>query len=156
MKKIFNKNYILLLILLVLTVFITLLLSNIYLSKNKLTSEFYQYSNKIGVNELEEYIIENSDTIIYISDKYDLTNEIFEKKFIQKINEKNLKSNLIYIDVNDIDKNSVVNLKKKYNINLDLSNFPVIIVLIDKTVVKNVHVDNYSNVDEIINYEVFE
>ena len=45
---------------------------------------------------------ENADVIIYISDKYDLTHESFEKKLQKKIDNLNIKENLIFLDKLDI------------------------------------------------------
>ena len=74
-----KKNYIILIVLVVSTVFVTLFISDVYLQKSKKESICYQYLNRIMLTELDEYIIENPNSIIYISDKYDLSNEHFEK-----------------------------------------------------------------------------
>lgn len=156
MKEINKKNYLILVVLLVVTALLTLSLSNIYLNKEKLTSNFYQYSNKITPSEFDEYMIEHSDVIIYVSNKYDLTNEIFEKKFKSKIEELNLKHNLIYIDQNDIEKDFLKKLKEEYDINIDLDKCPIIITIIDKKVVKNIIVNSDSDIDTLIEYGAFE
>ena len=119
-------------------------------------SDFYEYSNKITPEEFDEFMIENSDVIIYISDKYDLTNETFEKEFENKIDELNLKHNLIYIDKKNIDKNFLNKLKKSYNINVNLEETPIVIAIVDNKVIKNISINNDSNVETLIEYEVFE
>ena len=156
MREIPKKNYYILVVLLVVTAGLTMLLSNLYLNKEKMVSNFYEYSNKITPQEFNEYIIENPDLIVYISDKYDLTYETFETNFKNKIDNLNLKEKLIYIDKNYINKDFVNELKKIYKINIDLNNTPIIIVVIDKKVIKNVSITNDSNVDSIIEYGVFE
>ena len=156
MKKIFQKNYIILVVLLVVTVFFTLFLSNLYVSKNKLVSNFYEYSNKIKTEEFDEYMIENPDTILYISDKYDLTHETFENKFEEKINNLNLKENLVFIDKDEITDKFLNKMSNTYEINIELNNIPIIIVIVDNTIVKSVYIQNDSNVETIIDYEVFE
>ena len=156
MKEIPKKNYYILAILLIVTVLLTLVLYNLYLNKEKLVSNFYEYANKITPEEFDEYIVENSDLIIYISDKYDLTYETFEKKFEDKINDLNLKENLIYIDKNNIDNEFLKKLKSSYNINIDIDNTPIIIVMVDNEVIKNISISNDSNVETIIEYEAFE
>lgn len=156
MREIPKKNYYILVVLLVVTAGVTMLLSNLYLNKEKMVSNFYEYSNKITPQEFNEYIIENPDLIVYISDKYDLTYETFETNFKNKIDNLNLKEKLIYIDKNYINKDFVNELKKIYKINIDLNNTPIIIVVIDKKVIKNVSITNDSNVDSIIEYGVFE
>ena len=156
MKEIPKKNYYILVVLLAVTVLLTLSLSSIYMNKEKLVSNFYEYSNKITPEEFDEFMTENSDVIIYISDKYDLTHETFERNFENKIDELNLKHNLIYIDKNDIDEEFLNELKKTYNINIDLQKAPIVVVIIDEEVIKNISVQPDSNVDTLIEYEVFE
>lgn len=156
MRQIPKKNYYILVVLLIVTVLLTLSLSYVYKNKEKLASNFYEYSNKIKPQEFDEYMIENSDFIMYISDKYDLTYEEFESSFKEKLEKLNLKNNLIYIDKNDIDKEFLNKIKKEYNINIEIKDTPIIIVVVDNFVIKNVSVDTDSNVDTLIEYEVFE
>ena len=156
MREIPKKNYYILVVLLLATVLLTISLSNLYSNKEKLTSDFYNYANVITPEDFDEFMTENSDVIIYISDKYDLSHNTFEKKFETKIEELNLKHNLIYIDKENIDSEFLNKLKKMYQINLDLEKLPVAIVVVDKKVVRNVSVTSNSNVDTIIEYEVFE
>lgn len=156
MKEIPKKNYCLLVVLLAVTVVLTLSLSSIYLNKEKLVSNFYEYSNKITVEEFDEYMVENSDTIIYISDKYDLTLGDFEKKLQNKLDEKNLKQNFVFLDKKDINDKFLNKLKNTYKINIDLEKTPIIIVVVDKRVIKNVTVTSSSDVNTLIDYEVFE
>ena len=80
MREIPKKNYIILVVLLAVTAFLTLFLSNIYKNKEKLTSNFYEYANKITPESFDEFMTENEDVIIYIGDKYDLTLETVEKE----------------------------------------------------------------------------
>ena len=54
MKEIPKKNYYILVVLLVVTVGLTLLLSNLYVNKEKMVSNFYEYSNKITSEEFDE------------------------------------------------------------------------------------------------------
>lgn len=156
MRKIPSKNYIILVVLLVVTVFLTLLLANIYTSKNKLTSSFYEYSNKISIDEFEQYLVENPDAIVYISDKYDLTHETFEEKFKEKIDNLNLKKNLVFINKEEIDRDFIKKLNNNYKINIDINTTPIILVTVDKKIVKSIYVDKNSNVDTFIDYEIFE
>lgn len=155
MKKYFNKNYAVLAILLIFTVLLTLLLSEIYVSRNKLTSDFYQYLNKIMPDEFSEYVIENPDSIIYISDKFDLTNELFEEEFKNKLDNLNLKKNTVFIDKNSIDKKFINAFAEEYEIDINLSNTPIVIVMIDNKVIKYINVDKTVDVNSFIDYGAF-
>ena len=156
MREIPKKNYMILAVLILVTVLITLVLSNIYLNREKLVSNFYNNNNTIRTNDFDEYLMEYSDLIIYISDKYDLSHESFEKKFEKKLIDLNLKNNLVYIDKNELDKKFLKKLKEEYDLSIDLKKTPLIVVIIDKKVIKSTIVTNESNVDTIINYEAFQ
>lgn len=156
MKKTNSKNYIILVILLIVTVFLTLTLVSVYKSKEKFASEFYNLSNKITVDELEEYIIENPDSIIYISDKYDLTKEDFEMKLNNKLKELNLEEKFVYIDTAEMTKEDSNVLEKKYRVNFKEEDTPIILVVIEKEIAKKIYVEDALNVDDFIDYEVFE
>ncbi len=156
MQKKINKNYFSLVVLLAFTVVLTLFISNLYLSRNKLVSEFYEYSNKITTEEFNSYMTENSDAIIYISDKYDLTNAKFEEKFRDKIDNLNIKNKMVYIEKSEIDKQFIDNLEKKYKNNIEISDYPIVLVIVDNKIIKSVNVNNETDVDNFINYEVFE
>lgn len=155
MREIPKKNYYILAILLIVTVILTLLLSSISLNKEETFSDFYEYSNKIVPEEFDEYMLENNDIIIYISSKYDLSNKTFENRFQKKLNNLNLKENLIFIDKNDINTKFLKKFKKTYGINLNLKKTPIIVVIIDEKVIKKITVSSNTNVDTIIEYEDF-
>ena len=156
MKQIPKKNYFILIGLIFVTVFITLSLVNIYKNKDKLTSSIYNYSNKITNEEFDEYMVESSDLIIYIADKYDLTNDSFEKSFMNKIDEINLKEKLIYIDKSQLSKEFLNKLKNNYGINIDIKKLPIIAVIVDRNFIKSVYVNENQDAERIIQYEVFE
>lgn len=155
MREIPKKNYIILVVLLAVTAFLTLFLSHIYKNREMLTSNFYQYANKITPESFDEFMTENEDVIIYIGDKYDLTLEKVEKKLSQKIDELNLKHSLIYIDKEYVDKKFIKKLKG-YDINIDLNKLPVVVVVVEEEVIKNVILNSKTNIDELIISEAFE
>ena len=156
MKQVQRKNYYILIVLIVVTILLTLSLASVYKNRDKLVSSFYNYANKITSNEFDEYITESSDLIIYISDKYDLTNESFEKKFQKKLDDLNLKEKLIYIDKKELNKIFLDKLKKEYQISIDKNKLPTIIIIIDKKVIKSIYITSKSDVNSIIEYEAFE
>ncbi len=156
MKKIPGKNYFILAILILVTVVLTLVLSNIYLAKSRKVSEFFEYSNKITPSELDVYLTENPDVIIYISDKYNLENTTVEKKLKEKLDSTNLKDKMIYIDKSEIDNKFISKIKENYNIDIDINKLPIIIVVIDGEYKQSIYVNNGSDADTFIDYEAFE
>lgn len=151
MKK--NKNYVILTILLITTVSLTMLFSKIYLNRTKEISNFYTNSNQIRNKEIEQFSMESPDVIYYISNKYNLENVEFESIFKSKLEEKNLLDKLVYIDI----KKSIINkFKKIYKLDLDIDNYPIIVFVVDKKVVKAIYVNDDKDIDNFIDYEVYE
>ena len=112
--------------------------------------------NKITSTEFEEYLIEHPDTIIYISDKNDLNNNKFEKKLVSKLEKLNLLRFVIYIEKEEISGSFQKFLKEQYSYKYSEGNLPVIIVVNDGKTIQIAEVDKNSNVNDIIDYEVFE
>lgn len=152
MKKIKRKNYIILALILILTVFVTFFLSQLYKNRQRSVSDFYNYANKINGNEIEQYLIENPDVILYISDKYDLSNDKFEKDFKEKLSELNINDMLIFVEKSDIDKAFLNSI----NADIKLSNTPVVILILDKEAREVKYVTENSDASTVINYEALE
>lgn len=155
MTKVPIKNYIILVVLLLATILLTFGLSNIYNLQNKTISAFYKYSNKIKPDDFDIYMLENPDSIIYISDKYDLSYKEFEESFKAKIDELNLHDRLVYIDKNEIQEKFISKLQKKYEIDIKIEKTPVVIVIIDNKNLKNIYINEDTDVDTFIDYKVF-
>jgi len=151
-----KKNYIILTVLIVVTCILTLLLANLYKYEKVETSYIYENLNKITSEEFDEYIVEHPDTIIYISDKYNLENQKFEKKLINKFENLNILENIIYIDKEEVTSNLEKTLKNEYSYKYNEDNLPAIIVINDAKITQTVIVDKNSEVETIIDYEVFE
>jgi len=151
-----KKNYIILTVLIVVTCILTLLLANLYKYEKVETSYIYENLNKITSEEFDEYIVEHPDTIIYISDKYNLENQKFEKKLINKCENLNILENIIYIDKEEVTSNLEKTLKNEYSYKYNEDNLPAIIVINDAKITQTVIVDKNSEVETIIDYEVFE
>ena len=152
MRNVPLKNYIYLLLLLVFTILVTLYLSNMYLNKNKDTSDFYKYSNTITTKDFDVYITENPDAIVYLANKYDMSYSDFESKLQSEIELRGIKDKFIYINVN----NKFINkLNKEYRIKLSISKLPIIVIFVDGKISDYMYVDNTSSAN-IIDYKVLE
>lgn len=152
-----TKKYIYLTILILSTIALTLLLSYIYKKETTIeTSYSYENLNKITSSEFDEYILENPDTIIYIADKNDISNNKFEKKFIKKLEKLNLLDNIVYIDKTEITKKFKKNLSSEYSYNYNGKKLPIILITNDKQIVQVSLIDEYSDVNTVIDYGVFE
>lgn len=151
-----KKNYIYLAILLTATVCLTFLLSSIYNKEVNTVSHSYEKLNKITSAEFEEYMMENTETIVYVSDKNDLRNNKFEKNFIKKLESLNLLENTIYIEKEEINNKFKSLLKTTYGYKLDERKLPIIFVIDNGEIAQSTIVDKNANVENIIDYGVFE
>lgn len=150
-----KKNYIYLVVLIIATIVLTLTFSIIYKNEVIKTCYLYENLNKITTLELDEYIMENPDSIIYIGDKNDLSNNKFEKKLLKQLKKHNLLENSVYIEKNEVTKEFKNSLKNEHSQVYDESKLPMILIVIDGGIEKIIDVSNDSSADTIIEYEVF-
>lgn len=150
------KNYILLAVLLVVTVFLTFFLSSLYKSRNNVVSDFYEYCNKINSNEFDEFIIENPDSIIYIGDKNDLDFKEQESALKDEIEKKGLKNKIVYLEKSTLSKKFLSSLKSKYGKSINKKKTPVLLVVVDKKINKVVYLKDNLELNEFISEGVFD
>jgi len=150
-----KRNYIYFILLIIGTIILTFTFSIIYKHEVDKTCYLYENLNKITTLELDEYIMENPDSIIYIGDKNDLSNNKFEKKLLKRLKKLNLLENSVYIEKNEISKEFNNMLKNKHSQVYDENNLPMILIVIDSEIIKIVNVSDDSLVETIIDYEVF-
>lgn len=134
-KEVPLKNYILLAVILLLSIIIIIyfyIWHNTY-EESKLTIPIMdKYMQVINYNELNDYLIENKDCIIYSSVLNNQEIRNFEIKLKKVIVNKSLENNILYLDLTEELKNN--NLKKeienkyKDNNNNSLVNVPSIAV----------------------------
>ena len=107
------------------------------------------YMEVINYNELEDYLIENPDTVIYVSVLKNSTIRDFEKKFRKVLKNNEIDKKILYLDLtNDIDNKNLKNeMKKKYHINnLDITDVPLIMVIENGTL-KTIYSIRYNDYD---------
>lgn len=144
-KEIPLKNYILLSIVLILTIVVVInlfLWKNTY-EKNKLQTPILDnYLLVINYNELNNYIVENKDAIIYVSELNNESIRLFENKFKNIINKNNLNNKILYLDLTEeLNKKSIVNeINKKYG--KEMTDVPSIIII------KNGKISSSYNIKE--------
>ena len=121
-KEIPLKNYILLSIVLILTIVVVIyffLWKNTYEKSKLQTPILDDYLLVINYNELNNYLVENKDAIIYVSD---LTEELKENNIVKEINKKYGKEMTevpTIVIIKDGKISSSYNIKEnKYNIKL--------------------------------------
>lgn len=117
MREISKKNYILLAVLTVLTIFIVFYMANWYTASKNYQLEDSIMKNFLGEikeSEFENYILENPEIVIYISLGNDEKTKKFDKKLKDYILKEDIKSQFIYLDGNHLSTNFLNNFQKKY------------------------------------------
>lgn len=133
-KEIPLKNYILLSIVLILTIVVVIyffMWKNTYEKSKLQTPILDDYLLVINYNELNNYLVENKDAIIYVSKLNNENIRLFENKFKNIINKNNLNNKILYLDLTEeLNKKSIVNeLNKKYG--KEMTEIPSIIIIKD-------------------------
>lgn len=148
-KEIPLKNYILLSIVLILTIVVVI---NLFLWKNTYEKSKLQtpilddYLLVINYNELNNYLVENKDAIIYVSKLNDESIRLFENKFKNIINKNNLNNKILYLDLTEeLKENNIVKeINKKYG--KEMTEVPTIVIIKDGKISSsyNIKENNYN------------
>lgn len=155
-KEIPLKNYILLSIVLILTIVVVIyffLWKNTYEKSKLQTPILDDYLLVINYNELNNYLVENKDAIIYVSKLNNENIRLFENKFKNIINKNNLNNKILYLDLTEeLNKKSIVNeLNKKYG--KEMTEIPSIIIIKDGKISSSYNIkENGYNVKSLEKY----
>ena len=133
-KEIPLKNYILLSIVLILTIVVVIyffLWKNTYEKSKLQTPILDDYLLVINYNELNNYLVENKDAIIYVSKLNNENIRLFENKFKNIINKNNLNNKILYLDLTEeLKENNIVKeINKKCG--KEMTEIPSIIIIKD-------------------------
>lgn len=133
-KEIPLKNYILLSIVLILTIVVVIyffLWKNTYEKSKLQTPILDDHLLVINYNELNNYLVENKDAIIYVSKLNDESIRLFENKFKNIINKNNLNNKILYLDLTEeLKENNIVKeINKKYG--KEMTEVPTIVIIKD-------------------------
>lgn len=147
-KEIPFKNYIILAVILIFTILLVVYLFNwqsVY-QKNKLQETILdKYLMVINYNELDDYLVENKEAIVYVSVLNDEKIRMFENKFKNIIIKNDLNNKILYLNLT----NESVEINKKYLSNL--SEVPTLIIFDEGKVV-----ESYSIKDNNYDIKAFE
>lgn len=150
-KDIPKKNYFILGIILIISCILVYYINawySLYQYEKRGNSPITTYMEIINYNEVENYIEENSDAIIYISKSNNLKIRKFEEDNEKLFKKLELNYNILYMDAKDVNKN----LKIKYNVN----EYPTILFFKNKRLVNKYVLEldniNYNDIKNIIDY----
>lgn len=158
-KNIPLKNYIILAVVLILSIILVIyfyMWYNAYEESKLNTMIMDKYLQVINYNELNNYLVENKDAVIYSSVLEDQKIRDFEKKFKNIIIKNSLNNDILYLDLTEElkNKNITKDIKETYNINgQDITNTPSIMIFKDGQLysIYNIKEKNY-NINLLTNY----
>ena len=157
MKKIPKKNYIILVLIILATLFLVFFIRDRYISKkeyNSKTNERIDFIFEIKEDELESYLMENREVVIYMASSSDNNVVNFEYELKQYVKEEQLGKEVVYINLNNVSKDFFDKFKDKYfSVNLkasktDLIKQPNMLIVENGKVVSIMY-----NTNKIINIE---
>lgn len=158
-KNIPLRNYIILAAILIVTIILVIYFYMWYgnYENTKLTSPIMdEYLQVINYNELNDYLVENKNSVIYVSvlDSKEIRN--FEIKFKKFIKDNSLNNSILYLDLTEELKDNKITkeIKSKYNLNnTDITKVPSIIIFKDGNIasIYNIKEENY-NINKLSTY----
>ena len=137
LRKVPVKNYVILGVVILVTILILYyfyLWVDVYKESKINIPIMDKYMDVINYNELENYLVENPNTIVYVSVLEDETIREFEKKFKSKYKSRKIENELLYMNITEDIKNNDIrdDMVSKYNINdLDVLDVPCVLVFND-------------------------
>ena len=158
-KNIPLKNYIILAVVLILSIILVIyfyMWYNAYEESKLNTMIMDKYLQVINYNELNNYLVENKDAVIYSSVLEDQKIRNFEKKFKNIIIKNSLNNDILYLDLTEElkDKNITKDIKETYNLNnQDIANTPSIMIFKDGKLYSIYNIkDNNYNINNLVDY----
>lgn len=154
-----KKNYVILFMLAVITIIITLLLANKYnknLQYNLSENDNMSFLSQIKIDEIDNYIMDNPESIIYMSSSDNTELDKVEEDLKKYIISNNYNKNIVYLNSYDLEESKFNEFKEKYfselikkNINLNIQ--PNIFVIKNGVVFNALYTNdsNDVNIDDI-------
>ena len=164
-KKIPNKNYIIV-VTVFMACFVLILLSASWYKGYKdyevNKSIIGETITEINTKEIDNYLTENTDTLIYISKPSDKNSKKIEKKLKKFINENNLKDKMVYINLSKVDNidEFVSDFNDRYSVNKEITKYPAVIIIkngkivdfVSKTDKENLTIEKIEKILRDYNY----
>lgn len=158
-RKIPVKNYIILGIVVLVTILILYyfyLWVDVYKESKVNIPIMDKYMSVINYNELDNYIVENPNTVVYVSVLEDDKIREFEKKLKNKYRDNEIENEILYMNVTSDIKDKAISgeMVSKYSLNnLNITDVPCVLVFNDG-LLKSIYSvsDNGYDVDRFVIY----
>lgn len=148
MRKIPLKNYFILAAVIILSGIVVIYVANMYKNKKDYEKEnTMSFLKEIYAKDFENFVIENPDSIVYISDASDETLEVELKNYII---EKDYIQDIVYIDANKINID-FVNILKKYS-SLISNKIPNVLIIKGSKIINIFYAEEDTTASQIIDF----
>ncbi len=151
-RNIPHKNYIILGIITLVTFALLSYFVDFYHRQKAYESSIHtrmRFLSEVKESEIENYILDNHDVIIYISDSSDDNYQEFENQLKVLMNDQNLTKNVVYMDMHKI--SSEKNIKTIFQ--LDTLIYPNVLIVSDDAETNALYTENQErNPKEVIYY----
>ena len=159
LRKIPKKNYIILGVVIIITMLILYyfyMWVDVYKESKINIPILDKYMEVINYNELDNYIVENPNSVIYVSVLEDEKIRDFEKEFKNKYRNHEVGDGLLYMNVTDevSDKHVLADMVENYSLNsLSITDVPCVLLFTDGELKSIYSVeDNDYNIDRFLIY----
>ncbi len=155
MKKIPIKNYVILVVLIAVTVLAACYGCYVYKKHQEhgYVTVMLPFLKEIKEDGIGDYLVDNPTAVLYISDKTNSSLEEEELKVKQLITDYNLQSYFVYVDISNDQAKSLADFEKKYQLQLNYQNLPILVIIEDEQVVEYYNEQNW-NAQEIEDFLV--
>ncbi len=141
MKKVPLKNYVILGIVLIFSVIIVFIINNWLSSMNEHEKEksiVAEIIHEIKTDDIDDYMLENPDFIIYMASRDNCTNISFEKKFKKFLIDNDLEKGTVFINLDDIDTKIYSQFIQKYYGGPNTPVFTNSIIIVEKQKIRDI------------------
>ena len=159
LRKIPIKNYIILGIVIIFTIFILYyfyMWVDVYKESKINIPIMDKYMSVINYNELDNFIVENPNSIVYVSVLENEDIREFEKKFKVKYKNNQINNEVLYMNITSdiVDSNLKKEMMYKYSVNsLNITSVPLIMVFEDGKLSSIYSIsDNNYDIDKVVVY----
>lgn len=117
MKKIPLKNYVILGVILIVSV-IAVLYANNWLKETKKqyvdNTVIFDFIREVKVSEIDDYVVENPNFIVYLTSKSNRNNIKFENDLEKFLTDNDLQKEFVFINIDDFQSENYSNFINKY------------------------------------------
>lgn len=144
-REIPKKNYVIVFLMAIVVMGLVFYLAKLYTNANlnKKSSLMSEYLFNVTLEEMNNYLLENPNIIIYWANNEDLTNEKFEKQLKKYIVKNNLQKNFVFVNTNNISSKQIETISNKYLSdkikNINLKTMPTLLIVEDGKIVEVIY-----------------